>query len=75
MSEKFLIKVFISCHLSSINDATDPLLGHVLITTYAGLKSYGDLLLNEEWEYAILDEGHKIRNPNAEISLSCKNSR
>ncbi|KAH0615032.1 uncharacterized protein H6S33_000668 [Morchella sextelata] len=46
--------------------------GHVLITTYAGLKSYGDLLLNEEWEYAILDEGHKIRNPNAEISLSCK---
>lgn len=30
------------------------------------------MLLNEEWEYAILDEGHKIRNPNAEISLSCK---
>ncbi|BFZ61249.1 DNA repair protein rhp26 [Saitoella coloradoensis] len=46
--------------------------GHVIITTYAGLHSYGDLLLGEEWDYCVLDEGHKIRNPDAEISLACK---
>ncbi|KAH0535988.1 hypothetical protein FGG08_007125 [Glutinoglossum americanum] len=47
-------------------------LGHVLVTTYAGLKTYGDLLIPVEWEYAVLDEGHKIRNPNAEVTIYCK---
>ncbi|KAF8466460.1 SNF2 family N-terminal domain-containing protein [Kalaharituber pfeilii] len=46
--------------------------GHVLVTTYAGLQTYGSLLLSREWSYAILDEGHKIRNPDAGISLACK---
>ncbi|KAF7557355.1 hypothetical protein G7046_g6058 [Stylonectria norvegica] len=46
--------------------------GHVLITTYAGLQTYTDELLNVQWDYAVLDEGHKIRNPNAEITVTCK---
>ncbi|GKT46751.1 DNA repair and recombination protein RAD26 [Colletotrichum spaethianum] len=46
--------------------------GHVLVTTYAGLHSYNDELLSHEWGYAILDEGHKIRNPNAEVTVACK---
>lgn len=47
--------------------------GHVIITTYAGIKTYQGLLLNRrKWGYCCLDEGHKIRNPNAEISLACK---
>ncbi|GKT53935.1 DNA repair and recombination protein rad26 [Colletotrichum tofieldiae] len=46
--------------------------GHVLVTTYAGLHSYNDELLSHEWGYAILDEGHKIRNPNAEVTIACK---
>ncbi|KAF8535817.1 SNF2 family N-terminal domain-containing protein [Trichophaea hybrida] len=46
--------------------------GHILITTYEGLTTYGDILLEKEWEYAILDEGHKIRNPDAKVSLNCK---
>ncbi|KAF8427830.1 hypothetical protein EV426DRAFT_588482 [Tirmania nivea] len=46
--------------------------GHVLVTTYAGLQTYGSLLLEREWSYAVLDEGHKIRNPDAGISLACK---
>ncbi|KZV22901.1 DNA repair protein rhp26-like [Dorcoceras hygrometricum] len=29
-------------------------------------------LLDIEWGYAVLDEGHRIRNPNAEITLVCK---
>lgn len=46
--------------------------GHVLITTYVGLRIYSKFILPHEWGYVVLDEGHKIRNPNSEISLACK---
>lgn len=46
--------------------------GHVLITTYVGLRIYSKYLLTKNWGYCVLDEGHKIRNPNSEISLLCK---
>lgn len=46
--------------------------GHVLVTTYTGLQTYADELLPILWDYAVLDEGHKIRNPNAEITVTCK---
>lgn len=46
--------------------------GHVLVTTYVGMRIYSDYLLNREWGYCVLDEGHKIRNPDADISLTCK---
>ena len=49
--------------------------GHILVTTYSGLQSYADLLIPIEWEYAVLDEGHKIRNPNAAITIYCKELR
>ncbi|KAJ8899354.1 hypothetical protein K2173_018328 [Erythroxylum novogranatense] len=44
----------------------------LLITTYEQLRLLGEKLLDIDWGYAILDEGHKIRNPNAEITLVCK---
>lgn len=44
----------------------------VLVTTYSGIRLYKDELLREKWDYVILDEGHKIRNPDAEITLTCK---
>lgn len=46
--------------------------GHVLVTTYVGLRIYSKHILSKSWGYCILDEGHKIRNPNLEISLYCK---
>ncbi|CUM67089.1 uncharacterized protein PRCAT00004778001 [Priceomyces carsonii] len=46
--------------------------GHVLVTTYVGLRIYSKYILPKEWGYCILDEGHKIRNPNLDISLTCK---
>ncbi|KAJ5966484.1 SNF2-related protein [Penicillium waksmanii] len=49
--------------------------GHVLVTTYSGLQSYADSLVDVEWSCAILDEGHKIRNPDAGITFSCKELR
>ncbi|XP_075500836.1 protein CHROMATIN REMODELING 8 [Primulina tabacum] len=44
----------------------------LLITTYEQLRLLGDKLLDIEWGYAVLDEGHRIRNPNAEVTLVCK---
>lgn len=46
--------------------------GHVLITTYVGLRIYSKYILPQEWGYCVLDEGHKIRNPDLDISLTCK---
>ena len=46
--------------------------GGVVITTYACIRMYRDLLQRQQWDYIILDEGHKIRNPDADITLSCK---
>lgn len=49
--------------------------GHILITTYSGLQTYAELLVPVDWEYAILDEGHKIRNPNTAITIYSKEIR
>jgi DNA excision repair protein ERCC-6 len=46
--------------------------GHVLVTTYASLRIYEDILLPIKWAYTILDEGHQIRNPDADITIICK---
>lgn len=49
--------------------------GHVLVTTYAGLQTYGDVLIPVNWDYAVLDEGHKIRNPDTFITICAKELR
>ena len=46
--------------------------GHILITTYAGVQQYQEVLLGFDWQYLILDEGHKIRNPEAKITQTVK---
>lgn len=40
----------------------------VLITTYNGLLQHINNLLKNSWHYVILDEGHKIRNPDSKVS-------
>ncbi|KAJ4305247.1 DNA repair protein rhp26 [Kalmusia sp. IMI 367209] len=49
--------------------------GHVLVTTYTGLQTYSEFLVPVDWETAILDEGHKIRNPDAAVTIHCKELR
>ncbi|KAK1067485.1 DNA repair protein rhp26 [Friedmanniomyces endolithicus] len=49
--------------------------GHVLVTTYSGLQTYAEFLIPTDWGYAVLDEGHKIRNPNTAITIFCKELR
>jgi DNA excision repair protein ERCC-6 len=47
----------------------------ILLTGYEVLRRHADLLLPLDWGYVILDEGHRIRNPDAEITLICKQVR
>ena len=44
----------------------------VLITTYSSLLIYDSALISKNWHYVILDEGHKIRNPDAKITIVSK---
>ncbi|CBI37137.3 unnamed protein product, partial [Vitis vinifera] len=44
----------------------------LLITTYEQIRLQAGKLLDIKWGYAILDEGHRIRNPNAEVTILCK---
>ena len=44
----------------------------VIVTTYQGILSYQVLLLKQDWHYVLLDEGHKIRNPDSQITVACK---
>nr|XP_023014633.1 DNA excision repair protein ERCC-6-like isoform X1 [Leptinotarsa decemlineata] len=47
----------------------------IIITTYLGILKYKDNLLDHNWHYVILDEGHKIRNPTAKVTVAVKQIR
>ena len=47
----------------------------VLITSYSGVAQFSERLLGLDWDYVILDEGHKIRNPDAQATLVVKQFR
>ncbi|KAK6187270.1 hypothetical protein SNE40_005335 [Patella caerulea] len=47
----------------------------VIITSYNTLVGYQDDVLPYNWHYIVLDEGHKIRNPDAQATLVCKQFR
>ncbi|PKS10036.1 hypothetical protein jhhlp_004661 [Lomentospora prolificans] len=53
-----------------INDVVKD--GHVLLTTYRGLDTYLDELSEINWGYAVLDEGHHIRNRTTDAAKACK---
>ncbi|KAJ2945865.1 hypothetical protein O0L34_g4771 [Tuta absoluta] len=44
----------------------------ILLITYAGIVRYSADLLARKWHYLILDEGHKIRNPETQVSKYVK---
>ncbi|XP_068631760.1 DNA excision repair protein ERCC-6-like [Battus philenor] len=44
----------------------------ILLITYSGVVTYSKLLLSYKWHYIILDEGHKIRNPDTQVSKFVK---
>ncbi|XP_061713485.1 DNA excision repair protein ERCC-6-like [Cydia pomonella] len=44
----------------------------ILLITYAGVVKYSKDLMVRKWHYIILDEGHKIRNPETQVSKLVK---
>lgn len=44
----------------------------VLITSFTTLVLHQDKVLPYDWHYVVLDEGHKIRNPDAQVTQACK---
>ncbi|KAJ1144469.1 hypothetical protein NDU88_010767 [Pleurodeles waltl] len=49
--------------------------GGILITSYSYVRLMQESIQRYDWHYVILDEGHKIRNPNAAVTLACKQFR
>ena len=49
--------------------------GYVIVTTYESIRRSPDVWINHEWSYVVLDEGQKIRNPDADVTLACKRLR
>ncbi|CAD5235186.1 unnamed protein product [Bursaphelenchus xylophilus] len=49
--------------------------GTVVITSYSTFTSECKKLVKLNWHYAILDEGHKIRNPDTKVTMSIKEIR
>ncbi|KAL3288792.1 hypothetical protein HHI36_003226 [Cryptolaemus montrouzieri] len=47
----------------------------ILVSTYLGILKYKGNLLDHHWYYIILDEGHKIRNATAKITVAIKQIR
>uniref|UniRef100_A0A8C9TFT4 DNA excision repair protein ERCC-6 n=1 Tax=Scleropages formosus TaxID=113540 RepID=A0A8C9TFT4_SCLFO len=44
----------------------------ILITSYSYVRIMQDYIQKYDWHYIILDEGHKIRNPHAGVTVACK---
>lgn len=44
----------------------------ICVTSYEQLRRQRAHLIGVHWGYVVLDEGHKIRNPDAEVTLAAK---
>mmetsp|Transcript_36444 Transcript_36444/g.76804 ORF Transcript_36444/g.76804 Transcript_36444/m.76804 type:complete len:1371 (-) Transcript_36444:194-4306(-) len=49
--------------------------GYVTVTTYESVRRSSDEWINHQWSYVVLDEGQKIRNPDADVTLAVKRLR
>lgn len=47
----------------------------ILVTTYEQLRIHHTLLHSQQWSYLVLDEGHKIRNPDIDVCSVLPSSR
>ncbi|KAL9180108.1 hypothetical protein ACHAXT_008078 [Thalassiosira profunda] len=49
--------------------------GYVVLTTYESIRRSPDEWTRHGWSYVVLDEGQKIRNPDADVTLAVKRLR
>ena len=55
--------------INSIGKSSSP---GFIITSFTSILSFKDQLTSQNFDYVILDEGHKIRNPDAQVTLAVK---
>jgi DNA excision repair protein ERCC-6 len=46
--------------------------GYVVVTTYENIRRTPDTWTAHNWSYVVMDEGQKIRNPDADVTIACK---
>lgn len=46
--------------------------GYVVVTTYESIRRSPDIWTGHNWSYVVMDEGQKIRNPDADVTIACK---
>lgn len=49
--------------------------GYVVLTTYENIRRQAETWIAHKWSYVVVDEGQKIRNPDADITITCKRLR
>ena len=49
--------------------------GIVVLTTFEGIRRAPEEWIGYDWSYVIMDEGQKIRNPDADVTIACKKLR
>jgi len=49
--------------------------GYVVVTTYEHVRRHQTMYINHPWSCVVLDEAQKIRNPQADITMTCKKLR
>jgi DNA excision repair protein ERCC-6 len=49
--------------------------GYVVVTTYESIRRSSDIWTGHDWSYVVMDEGQKIRNPDADVTIACKRMR
>jgi DNA excision repair protein ERCC-6 len=49
--------------------------GYAVVTTYENLRRNPEVWIAHPWTFLVLDEAQKIRNPDADITVTCKRIR
>ena len=49
--------------------------GVAVLTTFEGIRRSVDKWVGFDWSYVVMDEGQKIRNPDADVTIACKRLR
>ncbi|KAL7452435.1 hypothetical protein ACHAWC_004157, partial [Mediolabrus comicus] len=49
--------------------------GYAVLATYESIRRSPEDWVSHNWSYVVLDEGQKIRNPDADVTLACKRLR
>ncbi len=49
--------------------------GIAVLTTFDSIRRNADEWVSYNWSYVVMDEGQKIRNPDADVTIACKRLR